>query len=103
MDLREYQLKAKETCLASAYNREYLVNGLVGEVGELCSKYAKAVRDMYEVDRNSLKAELGDILWFVAMLSLYEGFNLNDVCASNIEKLQSRKRRNKLTGSGDNR
>jgi len=47
--------------------------------------------------------ELGDIMWYVAQLSTDLGIKLSDVAKMNIEKLASRKDRNKLHGSGDNR
>lgn len=90
--------------LATADSESYLVPGIAGEVGELCSLYAKAERDG-EADnfRADVKKELGDILWFVAALTSYNGFKLQDIANANIEKLESRKARGVLGGSGDNR
>jgi NTP pyrophosphatase (non-canonical NTP hydrolase) len=101
MQLSEYQQAVKKYLLPSANNREYLVNGLAAEAGEVA---AKAVRDDDGlVDIVKLKKELGDVLWFVAILSAHYGIDLVDVATSNINKLQSRQDRNVLGGSGDER
>jgi NTP pyrophosphatase (non-canonical NTP hydrolase) len=104
MQLSEYQQAVKKYLLPSANNREYLVNGLAAEAGEVAGLVAKAVRDDDGlVDIVKLKKELGDVLWFVAILSAHYGIDLVDVATSNINKLQSRQDRNVLGGSGDER
>lgn len=101
--LNEYQLQAMELRLPSA-TTDYLLHGLPGEVGEVCSLKAKAVRDgkKFDYDQN-MKKELGDVLWFIACLAADHGFTLAEVANANIHKLQDRKERNQLQGSGDNR
>jgi len=80
--------------------------GLAGEVGEVVSLLAKAKRDgapgAILVGQNMAK-ELGDVLWFVAGLATFHGLKLSDIAAGNITKLQSRKERGVIGGSGDNR
>jgi NTP pyrophosphatase (non-canonical NTP hydrolase) len=53
--------------------------------------------------REKLIKECGDVLWFVAVLSEYLGYNLADVADMNIEKLQDRAKRGTIQGSGDDR
>lgn len=104
MQLSEYQTAVGKYLLPKANNREYLVNGLAAEAGEVAGLVAKAVRDDDGlVDIVKLKKELGDVLWFVAILAKYYRIDLNDVATSNINKLQSRMERNVLGGSGDER
>jgi NTP pyrophosphatase (non-canonical NTP hydrolase) len=55
------------------------------------------------VNRDSLKKELGDVLWFVAVLSEHYNIDLQDVAIGNINKLRSRQQRGTLQGSGDDR
>ena len=43
------------------------------------------------------------MLWYVAILAEDIGYTLEDVAKMNVEKLQLRKDRNKIHGSGDYR
>ncbi len=83
------------------------VLGLSGEAGETVDKYKKILRDKDGIispsDREELVKELGDVLWYVAMISEYLEVPLSDVAKRNIEKLESRYKRNKIHGAGDNR
>ncbi len=83
------------------------VLGLPGEAGEAADKFKKILRDkngMISVaDRDEIVKELGDVLWYVAMIAEYLEVPLSDVANKNIEKLESRLQRNKIHGEGDNR
>lgn len=98
-----YQEEAWKLALPSAKTNAYLLPGLAGEVGELLSLFAKQVRDGKNSDPIAIRKELGDILWFVATIAFYNGFSLQDVAGANLAKLQSRKDRGVIGGSGDNR
>jgi NTP pyrophosphatase (non-canonical NTP hydrolase) len=50
-----------------------------------------------------LKKELGDILWYLSAICSDFGISLQDVAQTNHDKLESRRERNVLNGSGDNR
>lgn len=103
MQLNDYQAEAMSFRLESA-NEGYALAGLVGEVSELYSLIAKAIRDgkQFDFDQN-VKKELGDILWFVAAIAADAGFTLEDIGMSNIAKLSARKNKGTIQGSGDNR
>lgn len=109
MKLNEYQEKAKETAIypAQGQNYSYPALGLVGEAGEVAEKIKKVIRDKDGVldanDKLEISKELGDVLWYIAILASEMGVTLDTVATTNLEKLQSRKERNKLSGSGDNR
>lgn len=81
--------------------------GLAGEAGEVVDKLKKIIRDkggeVSDYDRGEVAKELGDTLWYVAMIARYLGLSLSEVAQGNIEKLESRYQRGKLGGSGDNR
>ena len=99
----EYQNFCQEVRLPSASSL-YAVLNLAGEVGELQSLMAKAIRDGRKTDYDqNIKKELGDIMWSVAIIALDAGFTLEDVALGNMYKLSSRRDRNKLQGSGDDR
>ena len=88
----------------------YTTLGLAGEAGEVADKVKKIVRDnedphadLSEEKKMELAKEIGDVLWYIATLSHELGFNLNHIATMNINKLLSRKKRNVIKGSGDNR
>ena len=104
LTLDQYQQQAKATAVYPEDKaREYLVAGLAGEVGELASLFAKVWRGDGNLKFPHAAAELGDVLWFVAMLADEIGCDLSDVAANNLNKLADRAERGKLKGSGDNR
>ena len=120
MEFDEYQAKAKTTDLG-AFNMgevmahkslnvpEFLdkVLGLVGESGEFADKVKKIMRDkrceFNDEERIALLKELGDVLWYVAEVSLYLDMPLGELAQMNLDKLASRKKRGTLVGAGDNR
>jgi NTP pyrophosphatase (non-canonical NTP hydrolase) len=73
----------------------------------VAEKIKKAVRDcggvIDEARKQEIEKELGDVLWYVSQLASELGLSLEGVAKKNIDKLFSRKARNVLTGSGDNR
>jgi NTP pyrophosphatase (non-canonical NTP hydrolase) len=81
--------------------------GLMGEAGEISEKFKKIFRDKNGVlsteDKQGMVKELGDVLWYVSVISTYLDISLQDVAELNIEKLKSRMQRGALQGSGDNR
>jgi NTP pyrophosphatase (non-canonical NTP hydrolase) len=100
-DLDTYQDKAWRFAKDTAKNTKYLVPGLAGEVGEVSSLFAKCVRDGGTVDEEKLTKELGDVLWFVAGIATYHSISLADIAEGNIHKLEGRKARGTIGGSGD--
>ena len=98
----DYQLKAKETAIFPKDKAlEYLCLGLVGEAGEIANKAKKVIRDNKK--DHDLGGEIGDVLWYCAMLADYFDINLGKIMEDNLDKLQSRKTRGVLGGSGDTR
>ena len=109
MDLDEYQSGALRTAAPRDKKNEllHLVLGLVGESGEIAEKFKKWVRDLdsdeSRIDRADIAQELGDVLWYVAVLADYLDLSLDDIATVNLSKLASRQGRGALSGSGDNR
>lgn len=64
--------------------------GLAGEVGELNDMIKKWVFHEKELDETHLKKELGDVMWYVAMMCQSMGWELDDVMQTNIDKLKAR-------------
>lgn len=109
MNLDDYQKAALRTAAPRDKKNEFLhlVLGLVGESGEIAEKVKKIIRDhdsdLSKVDIEDLKKELGDVMWYIAVIADYFDISLNEVGEKNIEKLASRQKRGVLGGSGDNR
>lgn len=85
----------------------YPTLGLVNEAGELAGKVKKIFRDkngqISEADREALKYELGDVLWYMAQIATELDLTLQEVAEANLQKLFSRLERGTIQGDGDNR
>ncbi len=108
MTFAEYQKAALRTADLKRKNELFhLVLGLVGESSEVAERFKKLVRDKDSneqlIDREDIKKELGDVLWYVAVLAEYLGIKFEDIAEFNIKKLADRQKRGVLSGSGDNR
>ena len=109
MNFNEYQKQARKTAIYpnKGNNFIYPVLGLGGEVGEVTEKIKKVLRDKNGIinneDKDLIKKELGDVLWYLANLGAELDIDLNDVAETNLKKLLSRQERNQLHGNGDNR
>jgi len=109
MNFKTYQKQAATTMTPAATDAGivYLALGLNGEAGEVAEKVKKIVRDqggeLTDFDRTEIGKELGDVLWYLAMLAEELGVSLEEVAQGNINKLISRKERGVIHGSGDNR
>ena len=110
MELNEYQERALETAMHGKEHKIiYAALGLGNEAGEVLGKIKKWLRgddgkgEMSEERKDALKGELGDVLWYVAVLANDLGLNLDDVARANVEKLKSRKERGAIMGDGDTR
>lgn len=64
--------------------------GLSGEVGEFNDMIKKWIFHEKGLDKDHLKKELGDVMWYVAMICHSMGFDLDDVMQTNIDKLRAR-------------
>ena len=106
-DTFSYEVFVREGAKVSHLGMLEKVLGLAGESGEACDKIKKLIRDndgeVSDEKRVELVKELGDVLWYLAMVSKYLGVEFEKVAKMNIEKLQDRFERNKIHGSGDNR
>lgn len=104
MQMNDYQGMAITTAI---YPEDEIITypllGLFGEVGEFANKYKKVLRDGKEFPREDMVSELGDILWYLAVLCNDCEIPLDEIARNNLKKLEDRKLRGVLGGSGDNR
>ena len=110
MNFNDYQKKALTTNLAKEDRLHELLQQVLGlgdEAGETLAIFKKWIRDdnadFTKLDKKSITKELGDILWYIAVVAHDLDIPLDDVATVNLEKLRSRKERGKISGSGDER
>ena len=108
MQLDDYQDNAKKTAIyAPEHKILYPALGLAGEAGEVANKVNKIMRDgvpkVPSAWKHQLASEIGDVLWYCAVLASDLNVSLGTIAAQNIEKLERRKRTGTLQGSGDKR
>ena len=105
----DYQEWTRETAVYPDYDCfNYLIMGLCGEAGEVANKYAKYLRDDTDFweeggTRDQIIKELGDVLWMLARLADELDEPLSEIAKANMDKLNSRKERGVIGGSGDDR
>ena len=108
-DFRKYQKRARETAIYPNLGKNFVYPalGLCGEAGEVAEKIKKIMRDkggeVTDKDVGDMANELGDVLWYIANLCSEFGLDMDVVAHANLTKLDSRKKRGKLGGSGDYR
>lgn len=110
MELNEYQQRATSTAI---YPGQGDLNGLLytalglGEAGEIQGKVKKILRDnggnLTVTNSEAIAAELGDLFWYIACMADELSYDLEEIAQLNLDKLESRKERGVLQGSGDNR
>ena len=64
--------------------------GLAGEAGETLDMVKKWVFHEKELDVEHLKKELGDVMWYMALMCESFGFDLDEILQMNVDKLRSR-------------
>lgn len=109
MNFTNYQTKSRATAKYPVIGHGviYPTLGLVNEAGEVAGKIKKIFRDkdglIGEAEKEALKAELGDVLWYIAQVCSELNLSMDEVAEANIEKLLDRQARGKIQGDGDNR
>jgi NTP pyrophosphatase (non-canonical NTP hydrolase) len=104
-----YQRESRKTWNVIPMNHAivYPTLGLVNESGEVAGKIKKIFRDkngeISAADRDALKYELGDVLWYLTQICTELDLTLEEVAEANLEKLFSRLARNQIQGEGDHR
>lgn len=87
----DYQRAAMRT--AGDDEESYLLNGvmgLCGESGEVIDLVKKHLHQGHELDHVKVVEELGDVLWYCALIAEAVGATLSEVMTRNIDKLKER-------------
>tara|TARA_R110000772_G_scaffold116878_2_gene222086 strand:- start:5761 stop:6186 length:426 start_codon:yes stop_codon:yes gene_type:complete len=101
MDFNTYQTKARQTAIYT--NSMYPITSLMIEAAEAADLFVKPLLrgDDTKINREEVLSELGDVLWNLSNIAADQGIQLEEIAVYNIEKLESRKSRGVLKGSGD--
>lgn len=110
MTFDEYQKKALTT---AAFHPDPLMDktiwvlGIAGESSEVAEKWKKIVAyregKITDDDKAELSKELGDIIWYIALLAHTLDLSFEEIANANLKKLADRKKRGVIAGTGDNR
>jgi len=113
MTFDEYQKQALKTAytdpkyVGTITEQTIWALGVAGEAGEVVEKWKKIVAYNGGVitaeDKLELQKELGDVIWYIAVLADSLGISLEEVMVINVKKLTDRKARGQIKGKGDNR
>jgi len=93
LTLNEYQKRALVTDKKNQELKDRLADkalGLAGEAGEAADHIKKHLFHGHDLDKAKLTGEIGDVLWYVAVLSAALEIDLEDVARMNLDKLRRR-------------
>lgn len=93
MTLNEYQELAQRTSRKDMAHRDHIFNGvmgLCGEAGEVIDLVKKHAFQDGRAIKDSMRDELGDVLWYVAETAAAMGLSLEEIAQYNISKLRRR-------------
>lgn len=110
MTFDEYQKQALTTAI---FNPDPLMDktiwamGISGEAGEVLEKWKKIVAykegQISDEDKQELKKELGDVVWYIALMAHSLELSFDEIIDLNLKKLADRKERGVQKGAGDSR
>jgi NTP pyrophosphatase (non-canonical NTP hydrolase) len=93
MNLAEYQELAKRTSKKFLTPETEIATwalGVTGEAGDIASCVKKVFAHKNEAVKQGIKENIGDMLWYAAMICNFFNWNLEDCLKENIEKLKKR-------------
>jgi len=65
------------------------LHGYLGLVSELF-EFMSLVRENDTIDKNHLREELGDLMWYISLIADSQSITLKEICDRNIAKLKVR-------------
>lgn len=93
MELNRYQQLALRTAGHREDVQKTLINtalGLAGESGEVADIIKKTFYHGHLLDKGALYKELGDVLWYLAVMADALGYDLDEIAQANVDKLRAR-------------
>jgi len=92
INLKEYQKLCKKTALKFKDKEKEILTwglGIAGEAGDVAGCIKKTISHKND-QRDGIKENIGDTLWYMAMICNYFGWDLEKILGNNIEKLEKR-------------
>ena len=92
MGFNEYQQATERTDNHTSH-KEAVLNfalGIAGEAGEIVDLVKKRMFHGHAMDKEKLRGELGDQLWYIARMAARFDITLEEVAQGNIDKLNRR-------------
>ena len=86
----EYQKLAMRTANEECFNLANAGLGLSGEAGEATDIIKKCLFHGHVLDGKHLAKELGDVMWYIALVATIIGCDLDEIMQMNIDKLKAR-------------
>ena len=92
MTEHDYISEVLRTCVAESSDERLLLGamGLAGESGEVVDLIKKVHFAGHPLDIVKVKDELGDVMWYIALLCHTLDFSLEDLRAGNVAKMHIR-------------
>ena len=93
MQINKYVEEAKRTMAdleSPLLDNLHMVLGMVTEVGELADVYKKNMAYGKNYDTVNVKEEVGDVMWYIANFCSINGFDMEEILETNINKLKAR-------------
>ena len=90
MNANEYQRKAMRTATHECYDLANAALGITGEAGEVADIIKKHLYQGHDLYPSEVIDELGDVLWYVALMADYFNVTLGFVMQQNITILKAR-------------
>lgn len=92
MNATEYLILSGRTDNPKDFNTQMLhgILGVTSEAGELSDHLKRHIFYKTPFDKGNVKEELGDLLWYIALICRAIDVTIEDVMEANIKKLKKR-------------
>jgi len=93
MNLKEYQEACKRTAKDFATSETEIATwglGIAGEAGDVASCIKKTFAHKNDKIKEGIKENLGDMMWYAAMICNFFHWDFEKILEGNIEKLKER-------------
>ena len=94
MGLKEYQEACEVTAKKDFNTKDEELGcwglGVVGEAGDIASCIKKLLFHKNEGIKDGIKENIGDMMWYTAMICNVLGWSLSEILEENLDKLKAR-------------